>query len=38
VRKLIREGIELHIQALREAGESVPAPMSKSELVKVRAA
>jgi predicted RNase H-like HicB family nuclease len=38
VRKLIREGIELHIQALRESGESVPAPMSKSELVKVRAA
>jgi len=38
VRKLIREGIQLHIQALREAGDSVPAPLSKSELVKVRAA
>ena len=38
VRKLIREGIRLHIQALREAGEPVPAPMSKSEVVKIRAA
>lgn len=38
VRKLIREGIRLHIQALREAGEPVPAPISKSEVVKIRAA
>jgi predicted RNase H-like HicB family nuclease len=38
VLKLIREGIELHIAALREAGETVPAPTSKSELVKVKAA
>lgn len=38
VRKLIREGIELHIHALREAGEPVPPPMSKSEFVRVRAA
>ena len=38
VMKLIREGIELHIESLREAGEPVPAPTSKSETVKVRAA
>jgi predicted RNase H-like HicB family nuclease len=38
VRKLIREGIQLHIRALREAGEPVPAPASKSETVRIRAA
>jgi predicted RNase H-like HicB family nuclease len=38
VRKLIREGIALHIQALREAGDVVPEPTSTSELVRVRAA
>lgn len=38
VRKLIREGVQLHIQALREAGEPVPAPASKSETVRIRAA
>jgi hypothetical protein len=38
VLKLIRDGIELHIEALREAGEPVPPPTSKSELIKVRAA
>jgi predicted RNase H-like HicB family nuclease len=38
VLKLIREGIELHIEALREAGEPVPPPTSKSELIKVHAA
>jgi predicted RNase H-like HicB family nuclease len=38
VRKLIREGIQLHIRALRDAGEPVPAPTSKSEIVKIRAA
>ena len=38
VLKLIREAIELHIEALREAGEHVPEPNSKSEVVKVRAA
>lgn len=38
VLKLIREGIALHIEALREAGQSVPAPSSKSEIVKIRAA
>ena len=38
VLKLIREGIQLHIQALREAGERVPLPSSKSEIVRIQAA
>ena len=38
VLKLIREAIELHIEALRESGRPVPGPNSKSEVVKVRAA
>lgn len=38
VMKLIREGIELHLESLREAGEPIPPPTSKSEIVKVRAA
>ena len=38
VMKLIREGIALHIEALRESGQPIPAPSSKSETVKVRAA
>ncbi len=38
VLKLIRDGIELHIEALRESGQEVPAPSSKSEIVKIRAA
>ncbi len=38
VLKLIREGIALHIEALREAGEPVPPPTSQSKLIKVRAA
>jgi predicted RNase H-like HicB family nuclease len=38
VLKLIREGIELHIEALHDAGEVVPPPTSRSEIVKVRAA
>ena len=36
--KLIREAIELHIEALRESGQAVPEPNSKSEVVKVHAA
>src|SRR5258706_2454402 len=36
--KLIREGGALHIESLREAGEPVPSPSSKSETIKVRAA
>ena len=35
---LIREAIELHIEALREAGESVPPPSSVSEFVEIGAA
>lgn len=38
VLKLIREAVSLHIGAMREAGEVVPAPTSKSELIKVDAA
>jgi predicted RNase H-like HicB family nuclease len=38
VLKLIREAVSLHIEAMREAGEVVPAPTSKSELIKVDAA
>lgn len=35
---LIREAIEFHIEGLRQAGESVPRPMSTSEIVDVEAA
>jgi predicted RNase H-like HicB family nuclease len=38
VLKLIREVIAMHIEALREAGEPVPRPISKSQVVKIRAA
>jgi predicted RNase H-like HicB family nuclease len=38
VLKLIREAIELHIETLRESGQPVPEPNSKSEVVRVRAA
>jgi predicted RNase H-like HicB family nuclease len=38
VLKLIREGIELHLEAMRKSGEPIPPPTSKSEIVKVRAA
>jgi predicted RNase H-like HicB family nuclease len=38
VMKLIRESIALHLESLREAGEAIPEPNSKSEVVKVRAA
>jgi len=36
--KLIREAVKLHVSALRESGQAVPPPTSKSELVRVRAA
>jgi predicted RNase H-like HicB family nuclease len=36
--KLIREAIELHIEALRASGQTVPEPNSKSEVVRVDAA
>jgi len=38
VLKLIREGIELHIESMRASGESIPVPTSRSEIVKIRAA
>jgi predicted RNase H-like HicB family nuclease len=38
VLRLIHEGIQVHIQAMREAGEPVPTPTSKSEIVKIKAA
>ena len=38
VLKLIREGIQLHIRSLRDSGEPVPLPSSKSEIVKIKAA
>ena len=38
VLKLIREGIELHLEALIEAGEPIPPASSRSEVVKIRAA
>jgi predicted RNase H-like HicB family nuclease len=38
VLKLIREGIEMHIESLREAGETIPPPSSKGEIVRIRAA
>jgi len=38
VLKLIREGIQLHMEALRKSGQPVPEPISKSEVVSVRAA
>jgi predicted RNase H-like HicB family nuclease len=38
VLKLIRDGIELHLEALRKAGEAIPPAASKSEIIKVRAA
>lgn len=36
--RLIREGIELHIEKLRDSGESVPSPTSQAEIVEVDAA
>ena len=38
VLKLIRDAVKLHIEALRESGQSVPEPTSRSDVVKVRAA
>lgn len=34
-KKLIREGIEAHIQIMREHGEVVPEPTSTSETVEI---
>jgi predicted RNase H-like HicB family nuclease len=38
VLKLIREAIALHLESLREAGEPIPPPVSRSEIVRIRAA
>ena len=38
VLRLIREAVELHIESLREQGDPIPPPTSKSELIKIRAA
>ena len=38
VLKLIRDAVKLHIEALRESGQPVPDPTSKSDVVRVRAA
>ncbi len=38
VLKLIKEAIELHIEALRESGQKVPSPSSASEYVEIQAA
>jgi predicted RNase H-like HicB family nuclease len=38
VLKLIRDAVKHHIEALRESGQSVPEPTSKSDVVRVRAA
>lgn len=35
VKHLIREAIQMHIEAMRDAGEPVPAPTSSIELVEV---
>ena len=37
VMKLIREGIQLHIRAMKEAGEPIPLLTSKGEIVTIRA-
>lgn len=38
VLKLIRDAVKLHIDALRESGQPIPEPASKSDVVRVRAA
>ena len=38
VLKLLRDAVKLHIEALRESGQPVPEPTSKSDVVRVRAA
>lgn len=36
--RLIREAIELHIEDLRQSGQSVPPPSSTGELIAIQAA
>jgi predicted RNase H-like HicB family nuclease len=38
VLKLIRDAVKLHIETLRESGQPVPEPTSKSDVVRIRAA
>jgi len=38
VLKLIRDAVRLHIETLRESGQPVPEPTSKSDVVRIRAA
>ncbi len=38
VEKLIREGIVIHIESLREHGEDVPEPTTSARVVEVEAA
>ena len=38
VKQLIEEAIEFHLEDLRDAGVSIPKPLSKSEYVEVLAA
>lgn len=38
VKRLIRDAIEMHLDALKESGQELPPPASRSELIKVRAA
>ncbi|MEW6061646.1 MAG: type II toxin-antitoxin system HicB family antitoxin [Bacteroidota bacterium] len=37
VRRLIKEAIEFHLEGLRENGEFIPEPKSKSELIEIAA-
>lgn len=37
VMKLIREAIEMHLETLREAGDEIPRPASRSQRIRVRA-
>ena len=36
-RQLIREAIPLHLEMMKQSGESVPEPLSDAELVEVQA-
>jgi predicted RNase H-like HicB family nuclease len=38
VERLIREGVEIHIESLRDHGETVPAPTSTTGVVAITAA
>jgi predicted RNase H-like HicB family nuclease len=38
VMRLIQEGIEFHLEGLKEEGEPIPEPLSSSELVEVQTA